>query len=215
LIRIFALLIIFNTLLISSLCAEDFSIARLKYKGGGDWYNDPSVIPNMLMKLSKVTGIRCEKKQRVVSIMDDALFEYPFLFMTGHGNVRFTADEAARLKHYLKNGGFLYADDDYGMDKAFRREIRKIGELKELPYTHKIYNIFYKFKNGLPKIHEHNGKPPRGYGIFVEGKMRGFYTYETNISDGWADKEVHKDPENLREEAFKMGINIILYALTH
>ena len=151
-----------------------FRIARLKYSGGGDWYNDPSAEVNMLDYLKKNTTKYCE------------------------------------------SGGFLYADDDYGMDTAFRREIKKVfpeEELKELPFSHPIYNSHFKYPNGLPKIHEHDGKPPQGFGIFKEGRLCVYYTFETNISDGWADTKEHQDPPEKREESFKMGTNIIVYVL--
>lgn len=198
--------------------SEELQIARLKYSGGGDWYNDPSIIPNLCTEINARTSIRAKKEQAVVAVSDDELFRYPFIFLTGHGNISFTDSEAERLRDYLNNGGFLYSDDDYGMDKHFRREIKKVfpdKELVEIPFDHKIYHIFYDFSNGLPKIHKHDGGPPKGYGIFNEGRMVVFYTYETNISDGWADPEVHKDPPEKREAAFRMGINIVIYALTH
>ncbi|MFQ6094191.1 MAG: DUF4159 domain-containing protein [bacterium] len=196
----------------------DFTIARLHYHGGGDWYNDPSIIPNLLREIGQRTNIAVQKHQAVVEIMDPELFAYPFLFMTGHGEIKFSDEEAQRLRLHLTHGGFLYADDDYGMDKAFRREIKKVfpdKELVELPSDHPIYHIDYDFPRGLPKIHEHDGKPPQGFGIFHEGRLVVYYTYETNISDGWADPDVHHDPPEKREEAFRMGINIVTYALLH
>jgi hypothetical protein len=198
--------------------AEDIKIARLKYSGGGDWYNDPSMIPNLCAEINARTSTTASLEQAVVAVSDDELFRYPFIFMTGHGNVSFSDSEALRLRAYLSNGGFLYCDDDYGIDEHFRREMKRVfpdNELVEIPYSHEIYHIFYDFPDGLPKIHKHDEKPPKGYGIFNEGRMVVYYTYETNISDGWADPEVHKDPPEKREAAFRMGINIVLYALTH
>ncbi len=197
---------------------EDVKIARLKYSGGGDWYNDPSMIPNLCAEINARTSTRASLEQAVVAVSDDELFRFPFIFMTGHGNVTFSDSEAHRLRAYLSNGGFLYCDDDYGIDEHFRREMKRVfpdNELVEIPYSHEIYHIFYDFPDGLPKIHKHDEKPPRGYGIFDEGRMVVYYTYETNISDGWADPDVHKDPPEKREAAFRMGINIVLYALTH
>ncbi len=197
---------------------SEFTIARLKYSGGGDWYNDPSVIPNMLGYLKKNTNIDVAKDEVRVGIMDENLFSYPFIYMTGHGRISFSSREAERLRNYLTHGGFLYADDDYGMDKHFRREMSKVfpnKKLVELPFEHKIYHIQYDFPRGLPKIHEHDGGPPHGYGYFHNGRLVVFYTYDTNISDGWADPQVHNDPPEKREQAFKMGTNIIVYALMY
>lgn len=212
-----ALFIVHSYVQADELAQTHFTIARLKYGGGGDWYNDRSILPNMLAELHKRTGMLVQKEQEVVELSDDRLFSYPFLFMTGHGNIAFSAEEVERLRLYLENGGFLFADDDYGMDGSFRREIKKIipqTQLVELPFLHPVYRSFYQFPDGLPKIHEHDHKPPRGYGLMLEGKLVVFYTYETNISDGWADVEVHNDTPVKREAAFKMGTNIIIYALT-
>ena len=193
-----------------------FTVARLKYGGGGDWYNDPSAIPNLLEELKKRTQITAASDQVIVELNDERLFNYPFLFITGHGNIKFTSQEAQQLRLYLENGGFLYIDDDYGMDRSVRREIRKVfpdSKLVELPFSHAIYHCHYSFPHGLPKVHEHDGKAPRGYGVFLDKRLVLFYTYETNISDGWADPDVHKDPPKKREQAFKMGTNIIVYSL--
>jgi len=196
-----------------------FRIARLKYSGGGDWYNDPSVEVNMMEYLKKNTTIDIDiPKFYTVNIASDEIFDYPFILITGHGNIEFSQSESARLKKYCESGGFLYADDDYGMDTAFRREIKKVfpdNPMQELPFNHKIYNSHFLFPNGLPKIHEHDGKPPQGFGIFYQGRLCVYYTYETNISDGWADPGEHQDPPEKREEAFKMGTNIIVYVLTN
>ncbi len=196
-----------------------FKIARLKYSGGGDWYNDPSAEVNMMNYLKKNTNIDvAEPKFYSVNISSDEIFDYPFILLTGHGNIEFSDNEAKRLRRYFENGGFVYADDDYGMDESFRREIKKVfpgEELKELPFNHKIYNIQYSFPNGLPKIHEHDSKPPQGFGIWHQGRLCLYYTYETNISDGWADPREHDDPQEKREDSFRMGTNIIVYALTN
>jgi len=212
--RWFLLLLLFPQIL----SAQELVIARVKYGGGGDWYNDPSIIPNLSREINKRTSLKAQEEQAVVSLADEELFNYPFIFLTGHGNIKFTDREIRNLRTYLTSGGFLYADDDYGMDESFRREIKRVfpdKELVELPFDHEIYHIFYDFSNGLPKIHKHDGKPPQGFGMFHEGRLILFYTYETNISDGWADPEVHNDPQEKREEAFKLGINIVMYALTH
>ncbi len=194
-----------------------FKIARLKYSGGGDWYNDPSAEVNMMDYISKNTVIETDQpKFYTVDVSTDEIFDYPFILITGHGNISFTDSEIKRLRTYMERGGFLYADDDYGMDKSFRQEIKKIfpdQEMKELPFNNKIYNSHFNFPSGLPKIHEHDGKPPQGFGCFLNGRLCMYYTYETNISDGWADPREHEDPPAKREEAFKMGTNIIVYAL--
>ena len=196
---------------------DNLTIARIKYQGGGDWYNDPEILPNLCRELNRRTTVEANEEQAIVSVEDDALFSYPILFITGHGNIRFTEKEVSRLRTYLTHGGFLYVDDDYGLDEAFRREMGKVfpkGELAELPRDHPLYSAHYVFPNGLPKIHEHDNKRPQGFGIFYEERLVVFYTYETNVSDGWADPETHEDPPATREQALRMGINIVVYALT-
>lgn len=197
--------------------SSPFKIARLKYSGGGDWYNDPSAEINMMDYLKKNTLIEVDEPAFYsVDISSDDIFNYPFILITGHGNIEFSQTEAARLRKYCESGGFLYADDDYGMNESFRREIKKVfpgEELKELPFNHKIYNSQYSFPNGLPKIHEHDAKPPQGFGIYANNRLCVYYTYETNISDGWANTKEHQDPPEKKEEAFKMGTNIIVYVL--
>lgn len=195
-----------------------FRVARLQYGGGGDWYNDPSIIPNLQKYLSANTNLPSGLEEARVTLLDKELFNYPFLFMTGHGNIKFSEKEVVQLRKYLTGGGFLFADDDYGMDIYFRREMEKVFPQKrmlEIPFDHPIYHIYYEFNQGLPKIHEHDGGPPKGYGYFHEGRLVVFYAFNTNISDGWADPEVHKDPPQVRENALKMGTNIVLYALTN
>ena len=195
-----------------------FQIARLKYNGGGDWYNDPSAEVNLLNFIKSNTNIKVKPEYKFVDLSTDEIFYYPFLFITGHGNVIFSDDEANRLRKYLENGGFLYIDDDYGLDKAIRREMKKVFPDKsftEVPFSNKIYNSFYDFTSGPPKTHEHDGKPPQGFGVFINDRMAVYYTYESNPSDGWADQQVHNDPENKREEALKFGTNIVVYALSN
>lgn len=210
---------IFNQYVYSQPQNTKFKIARLKYSGGGDWYNDPSAEVNMMNYLKKNTSLDLdESKFYTADVASDEIFEYPFILLTGHGNIAFSDNEIKRLRKYVENGGFLYADDDYGMDESFRREIKKVfpnEELKELPFNHKIYNIQYLFPQGLPKIHEHDSKPPQGFGIWYQGRLCVYYTYETNISDGWADTREHEDPQEKREESFRMGTNIIVYALSN
>ncbi len=195
-----------------------FQIARLKYNGGGDWYNDPSAEVNLLNYVKEHTSVKVNAEYVFVDIATNDIFSYPFLFLTGHGNILFSDEEANRLRTYLENGGFLYVDDDYGLDKSFRREIKKIfpdNALVELPFNYKLYHIFYNFNSGPPKIHKHNGKPPQGFGIFLGKRLVVYYTYESNPSDGWTDPEVHNDPPGKREEALKFGTNLVLFALTN
>ena len=199
--------------------SSSFVIARLKYSGGGDWYNDQSSEVNMLEYLRKHTTINVRPTFEYVDLASDNIFNYPLLFLTGHGNVNFSESDAKRLRSYLDNGGFLYIDDDYGLDTAIRREMKKVfpdQEFRELPFNHPIYNCFFTFEHGLPKIHEHDNKPPRGFGLHTDKKrLCVFYTTETNPSDGWADATVHNNPPEKREQAFKIGTNIIVYALTN
>lgn len=214
-------LILVNVLSVTAqqtLDREAISIARLKYSGGGDWYNDPSCIPNLAAFFEEQTGSRCNRDEVRLALSDEALFSQPFLFMTGHGRIFFSEKEAEQLRRYLENGGFLFADDDYGMNDHFRREMKKVFPDKEMvaiPFSHRIFHCFFSFEKGLPKIHEHDGGPPEGWGYFHEGRLVVFYAFNTNISDGWADAEVHKDPPAVRELALKMGANILFYALTH
>ena len=198
--------------------ASVFKIARLKYAGGSDWYNGQTEEPNLLKYVAAHTNIQTDPEYLWVDIASDEIFNYPFLFMTGHGNVEFTESETKRLRAYLDAGGFLYIDDDYGLDKPMRREMQKVfpdQEFKELPFTHEIYHSHFEFPNGVPKTHEHDGKPPQGFGIFSKGRLCVYYTYESNPSDGWDDPDVHNDPPEKREEALKFGTNLVVYALTH
>jgi hypothetical protein len=196
----------------------DFTIARVKYGGGGDWYADPSSLPNLLEQIHIRTSIRTPIHEDTIEITDPRLFECPYLYLTGHGNISFTDEEVNILRTYFANGGFLHADDNYGMDSSFRREMKKIfpeSPLVELPFDHLIYHSCYDFPDGLPKIHEHDGKPPQGLGIWYNDRLVVFYTYECDLGDGWEDPEVHNDPPEKREQAFKMGVNIVWYSLTH
>ncbi len=193
-----------------------FAIGRLKYKGGGDWYNDPEIIPNMLSEFEKRAGIKCHSKEIVVTPDQPKIFELPFLYLTGHGNLKLETADIENLRKYLLNGGFLYVDDDYGLDASFRREVKKLFpeyELKRLPSDHPIFNCFYNFSDGLPKIHEHDAKAPEAFAVFHQNRIILLYTYESNVSDGWADPKTHNDPPDVRETAFKMGVNILYYSL--
>jgi hypothetical protein len=201
----------------SGRASSAFRIARLKYTGGGDWYNDPTAEVNLLNFLERETGLVVDARFTPVEASSDELFAYPFLFLTGHGNIAFSETEIQRLRTYLEQGGFLYADDDYGMDRAFRRELARIlpGEtLSEVPFSHPLYHTPFAFPDGPPKTHEHDGGIPRGFGIVRDGRLVVFYTVESNPSDGWADPEAHGDPEDKRLEALRFGANIVMTALT-
>ncbi|MGH7495222.1 MAG: DUF4159 domain-containing protein [bacterium] len=193
-----------------------FTLARIKYRGGGDWYNDPSIIPNLLKFMKQNTRINLGVDEQHVALLDNELFAYPVVFLTGHGRMVLSPEEAQQLRTYLTTGGFLYADDDYGMDKFFREAMKEVFPDKqwvELPFNHPIYHCHFDFPNGVPKTHEHDGGPPKAFGLFHEGRLIVYYTWNTNISDGWADPEVHGDPPEVRTQALQMGTNIIVYAL--
>ena len=197
---------------------SQFRIGRLKYAGGGDWYNDPSEEVNLLAFVRDKAGIDADPRYEFVDVASDRIFAYPFLFMTGHGNVVFNESEVERLRTYFARGGFLYVDDDYGLDKPFRRELKKIfpgRDLVELPFSFGLYHSYYDFPNGVPKTHEHDGKPPQGFGLFLDGRLVLYYTYESNPSDGWTDPEVHGYPAPVRETALRFGTNIVVWALSH
>ncbi|MCF7805689.1 MAG: DUF4159 domain-containing protein [Candidatus Marinimicrobia bacterium] len=196
----------------------DFSIARLQYDGGGDWYSDPSSIPNLINFLRENSAMKVNPDEVRLKPQDPELFLHPYLYMTGHGNIRFSETDVQRLRQYLTNGGFLHADDNYGMDESFRREMKKVfpeKEFVELPFDHPIYHIKYDFSNGPPKIHEHDGKPAQGFGLFHNERLVVFYTYETDLGDGWEDTDVHDDTPEQHRKSLQMGTNIVLYALTH
>jgi len=224
--RKIALLVTLSLALVLPVLAQKFgqkppnpnaiTLARLKYPGGGDWYWGNSALPNLIKFIKENTHINISDEEAVVSIMDENLFSYPFLFMTGHGNIKLSDAEVERLRKYLTSGGFLLANDSYGMDQAFRREMKKVfpeEELKELPFSHGIYHSYFDFPNGLPKIHKHEGKPAQGFGIFYKGRLVAFYAYESDIGDGWEDPQVHNDPPEKREQALKMGTNILVWAI--
>ena len=192
-------------------------IGRVKYAGGGDWYNDPSAEVNLLRYAHTAAGLDADPAYIAVDAGSDQLFSFPVVFLTGHGNIAFSDRDVRNLRTYLQNGGFLYADDDYGMDRAFRREMKKVfpdQELTELPFSYGLYHAPFQFPSGPPKTHEHDGKPPRGYGLFSNGRLVVYYTYESNPSDGWVDPEVHGDPPEKREEALRFGTNILVWALS-
>ena len=208
--------VVFFTL-IQVVCSQDFNIARIHYPGGGDWYADPSSLPNLLGFVSSETNIKVESSEYKIKLTDQDLYKHTYLYITGHGNIRFNDEEIGALRKHLLKGAFLHADDNYGMNNSFRREMRRVfpnKEWVELPIDHPIFNCYYKFPNGLPKIHEHDGKHPQGLGLFEGDRLIVFYSYESDLGDGWEDSEVHNNPEAVRKTALQMGANIIWFALT-
>jgi hypothetical protein len=194
--------------------SQHIQIATLQYRGGGDWYSNPTALPNLVEFANRETGTSISRQIATVETGSSQLFNYPYIYMTGHGNVVFSAQEAENLRNYMLGGGFLHVDDNYGLDPYFRREIRKVFpdyELIELPFSHPIYKQAFHFPNGLPKVHEHDGKPPQGFGIIHEGRLVLFYTYETDLGNGWEDQAVHGNPEEVRTLALQMGANILQY----
>lgn len=194
-----------------------FQIARVKYRGGGDWYNDPSSLSNLIRFTKGRVPLAIQNEYKDVSIGSAEIHSYPFLFLTGHGNITVSDAEVRNLRSYLDSGGFLYIDDDYGLDEYIRPVLKRVfpdEELLEIPFDHPIYHQLFDFDQGVPKIHEHDNQSPRGYGLFRNGKLVVYYTYESNLGDGWADPEIHNDPPAVRQKALRMGANILVYALT-
>lgn len=190
-------------------------VAILKYGGGGDWYSNPTAVPNLIAFANKNAKTTIDKNPKTVAVNNQDLFNFPIVFMTGHGNVFFSKEEAKNLRDYLISGGFLHISDNYGMDKFIRKELKKVFpelELTEIPSNHSIYNQSFKFPDGLPKIHEHDKKAPQGFGLFYKGRLVCFYDFESDLSDGWEDASIHNDPQEVRLKALKMGSNIIEYA---
>lgn len=195
----------------------EVQIALLKYRGGGDWYANPTSLPNLVRFTNEQLGTTIRTEIATVEVGSPQLFNYPFIHMTGHGNVLFDAQEAQSLRNYLISGGFLHIDDNYGMDVYMRPQMKKVFpeiDFIELPSNHEIYNQAFSFPNGLPKIHEHDGKPAQGFGLFWEGRMVCFYTYETDLGDGWEDQAVHNNTEETRQKALKMGANLLKFVFT-
>ncbi len=208
---------IIGLLLLSVVQAQNLRITRLHYDGGGDWYANPSSLPNLINFISENTNIRMDPQEYRVKITDAELYNHPYLYMTGHGNVKFSNEEVHKLRDFLTSGGFLHADDNYGLDESFRREMKKIFPKKEwvaLPYDHPIFNCYFSFPNGLPKIHKHDGKPPQALALFHHGRMIALYSYESDLGDGWEDLEVHGDGNEKHRAALEMGTNILIYAFT-
>ena len=197
--------------------AAKLTIARLQYDGGGDWYANPSSIPNLLKAINERTSLKVEATEARVSLKDDRLWDHPFLHVTGHGEIKFSDAEVTRLREYLNRGGFLHVDDNYGLDESFRREIARVfpdRPLVDVPLTHPVYHIVYDFPAGLPKVHEHDGKPARGFGIFIGNRLAVFYSYESDLGNGWEDPGTYNDPPALHEAALRMGVNLFVYAVT-
>jgi hypothetical protein len=193
-------------------------IAVLKYSGGGDWYANPTSLPNLVKFCNQNINTKLNPKVNSVDVGSAELFLYPFVHMTGHGNVVFSNNDIQNLQNYLNSGGFLHIDDNYGMDEYIRKEIKKLfpnTALVEIPKTHPIFQTPYSFPNGLPKIHEHENKQPQAYGIFIENRLALLYTFECDLGDGWENQEVHNDPVNVREKALKMGANILNYVFSN
>lgn len=196
---------------------QEFSIARVNYGGGGDWYCDPSSIPNILNYLTKNTSIKADHNEYRIKLTTKELRGHPYLYMTGHGNIRFTDEEIIQLREYLMGGGFLHTDDNYGLNTSFRREMKRVfpdRDFVELPHDHAVFHSYFDMPNGLPKIHEHDGKPPQLFALYNEDRIMVIYSYESDLGDGWEDEEVHNDPPELRVAALQMGVNIIYFALT-
>ncbi len=206
-----------GALLTSALPAPRMTIARLQYDGGGDWYANPSSLPNLLRAINERTTLRVEPTEARVTLLDERLWDFPFVHMTGHGVVKFSDAEVERLREYLLRGGFLHVDDNYGLDETFRKEIARVfpdRPLVDVPLSHPIYHVVYEFPKGVPKIHEHDGRPARGFGVFIGDRLAVYYTYEADLGNGWEDQGTYTDPPELHEAALRMGINLFTYAVT-
>ena len=211
---IFLRIFFFILLPLACMSQSTYSIATLKYNGGGDWYANPTALPNLIEFSNKNLGTNIKESPDIVEVGSSDIFNYPFIHMTGHGNIFFSNEEANNLRKYLLSGGFLHVDDNYGLDEFFRKEITKVfpnKKLIQINSNHIIFNQSFSFPNGLPKIHIHDAKPSEAYGIFDNGRLICLYTYESDLSDGWEDSEVHNDSEETRLKALKMGSNIIEY----
>lgn len=192
------------------------AIGRLHYDGGGDWYANPSSLPNLLTAVRQRTALRTSAKEIVVRLSDPELWDVPYLYLTGHGNLDWSEEDLVILRRWLLQGGFLHADDNYGLDPSFRREIARLfpdRPLVEVPLDHPIYHLIYEFPAGIPKIHEHDGKPAQGFGIFVGGRLVVYYSFQSDLGDGWEDPDVHRDPPEKHEAALRLGVNLFAYAV--
>jgi len=195
---------------------DSITITRLHYDGGGDWYSNPSSLPNLLEAIRDRVGVPVAMRESTITLLDPGLRDHPYLYMNGHGTVRFSPAERAALRAYLLGGGFLHADDNYGMDESFREEIAKVfpdEQLIDLPPDHPIFHTFYDLDEGIPKVHEHDGLPPEALAIIHDGRLMVVYSYQSDLGDGWEDPDVHKDPPQIREAAIRMGVNMFVYVL--
>lgn len=211
---VFSIIILF---LLTSFAQPTYKIAKLKYSGGGDWYANKTSLTNLIRFCNQNIGTNIAPEEDIVEAGSQEIFNYPFIHLTGHGNIVWSNQEVENLRKYLTSGGFLHADDNYGLDKFFRREIKKVfpeSELVELPFSHPIYHQKYNFERGLPKVHEHEGKAPQGFGIIYKGRLVCFYSYECDLGNGWEDPDVYNDPEPVRQKALQMGANLLQYVFT-
>jgi hypothetical protein len=214
-----ALPLVLSTMLLAGAAAPSapvMTIGRLHYEGGGDWYANPSSLPNLLTAIRTRTGLRVAAEEKVVTLAEDELWNVPYIYMTGHGNIHWSDRDLATLRRYLLQGGFLHADDNYGMDLSIRRELGRLfpdSPLVEVPLDHPIYHVVFDFPKGIPKIHQHDGKPAQGFGIFLDGRLAVYYSYQSDLGDGWEDFEVHRDPPEKHEAALRMGVNRVAYAV--
>lgn len=215
-IRILSIVLLF-TGFVAPAKAQQVKIAKLKYHGGGDWYANKTALPNLIQFCNQELNTNLAPEEDVVEVGEPEIFLYPYVYMTGHGNVVFSDQEAENLRNYLIGGGFLHIDDNYGLDKFIRLEMKKVFpnlDFVELPFDHPIYHQKFEFNNGLPKIHEHDGKPAQGFGILYQGRLVCFYDYQTDLGNGWEDQATYNDPERLRQLALKMGANLIQYCFS-
>ena len=215
--RIKAIVVSGFILLASAAFSQDLKIAKLKYDGGGDWYANKTALPNLIRFCNATLKTTIAPEEDVVEVGSPEIFLYPFVYMTGHGNVVLSDQDANNLRSYLVGGGFLHIDDNYGLDQFIRLEMKKVFptlEFIEVPFDHPVYHQKFNFKDGLPKIHEHDGKPAQGLGLFYEGRLVCFYSYETDLGNGWEDQRIYNDPEPLRQLALQMGANLIQLAFT-
>jgi hypothetical protein len=209
------LLVIFFGFTIDSGAQNELKLAKLKYNGGGDWYANKTALPNLIAFCNQQLNMNLAPQDDAVEVGSQDLFLYPYIYMTGHGNVFFSDQEAQNLRNYLISGGFLHIDDNYGLDPYVRPEMKKVFpelDFVELPFDHPIYQQKFVFKDGLPKVHEHDGKPPQGFGLIYQGRLVCFYSYESDLGNGWEDRSIYNNPEEIRQQALRMGANIISFA---
>jgi len=208
---------IFIVISFSATAQPAYKIAKLKYNGGGDWYANKTALPNLIAFCNRNLGTNIANQEDIVEVGSQEIFLYPYIYMTGHGNVVFSDQEAQNLRKYLISGGFLHIDDNYGLDQFIRLEMKKVFpelEFVELPFNHPVYDQKFRFEKGLPKIHEHDSKPAQGFGLIYDGRLVCYYSYESDLGNGWEDQSIYNDPEQLRQKALQMGANIIAYAFT-